>query len=169
MPSKKSTIKPVINIVQREGISAIWLVPLLAVIFGTWLLFKGLSDRGILITVQFEHASGIVAGKTEVRYKGLTAGVVKDIDVSEDLKSVIATIEMVPNTKAMLTDKTVFWYVTADISLQGVSGLDTLISGSFINVKPDFSNEGEAQREFIALQEKPLIDNDTPGFPRPYV
>jgi paraquat-inducible protein B len=148
---------------DREGISAVWLVPMIALLFGAWLIIKAVSDRGTFITVQFESASGIVIGKTQVRYKGLTAGIVSDVDVSEDLQSVIVEIEMVSSSKKMLTDKTRFWYVTADVSFQGVTGLDTLLSGSYINVIPDLDEEGEAQNHFIALSEEPVLDQSTPG------
>jgi paraquat-inducible protein B len=148
---------------DRKGISAVWLVPIIALLFGAWLIGKAVSERGTFITVQFESASGIVVGKTQVRYKGLTAGVVRDVEVSEDLQSVIVEIEMISSSKKMLTDKTKFWYVTADVSFQGVTGLDTLLSGSYINVMPDFEEEGEAQSHFVALTEEPVLDQSTPG------
>ena len=148
---------------DRKGISAVWLVPIIALLFGAWLIGKAVSERGTFITVQFESASGIVIGKTEVRYKGLTAGVVSAVEVSEDLQSVIVEIEMISSSKKMLTNKTRFWYVTADVSFQGVTGLDTLLSGSYINVMPDFEEEGEAQSHFIGLSEEPVLDQSTPG------
>jgi len=148
---------------DREGISAVWLVPMIALLFGAWLIGKAVIDRGTFITVQFESASGIVVGKTQVRYKGLTAGVVSDVEVSEDLQSVIVEIEMIASSTKMLTDKTRFWYVTADVSFQGISGLDTLLSGSYINVMPDFEGTGQAQSHFIALSEEPVLDQSTPG------
>lgn len=151
------------EVVEREGISAVWLVPFIALIFGGWLLYKSISERGIFITVQFENANGIVVGKTEVKYKGLTVGVVKDIDVSADLQSVIVDIEMIAASDEGLTDETLFWYVTADVSFQGVKGLDTLLSGSYISIKPDIDGTGESQREFIALDEAPELDMSTPG------
>ncbi len=151
------------QVVEREGFSAVWLIPAIALVFGGWLLYKALSEQGITISVQFESASGIVAGKTEVRYKGLTVGVVRNVAVSSDFKNVNAEIEMIPSTGNMLTDKTLFWYVTADISFQGIKGLDTLLSGSYINIQPQLNDEGESQREFIALTEEPDIDKSLPG------
>ncbi len=163
MPEYNESKPPKALVKRKETISAIWLVPIIALIFGGWLLVKAYLERGILISVQFDNARGIVIGKTEVRYKGLTTGIVKDIDVSDDLQSVIVEIEMVANASKMLTDKTVFWYVTADVSFQGISGLDTLFSGSYINIQPDFTTEGKAQRHFIASKEPPMLDQSTPG------
>jgi paraquat-inducible protein B len=103
LAESKSMIK------SREGISAIWLVPIIALLFVAWLIIKAVSDRGTFITVQFESASGIVVGKTQVRYKGLTTGIVRHVEVSEDLQSVIVEIEMISSSKKMLTDKTRFY------------------------------------------------------------
>ena len=159
VPSEESLVK----IVEREGISAVWLVPIIALIFGAWLVFDAISERGVFISVQFDNGKGIVPGKTEVRYKGLTAGVVKDVEPSEDLQSVIVEIEMDARTKPYITDKASFWYVTADISLKGISDIDTLLTGSYINMHPDIKEEGEAQSEFIALKEPPSQEHAIPG------
>lgn len=154
---------PPVIIKKREGLSAVWLVPIIALIFGIWLVVKAVNERGTYITVQFDNASGVVVGKTQVRYKGLVTGVVSNVEIAEDLQSVILEIEMVAGSSAMLTDKTLFWYVTADISFQGITGLDTLLSGSYINIQPDVKAEGESKRHFVALEKEPTLDSSTPG------
>ncbi len=151
------------EVVPRQGISIVWFVPFIALIFGGWLGVKALSEQGVFITIEFEHGAGIVPKKTEVRYKGLVTGIVNKVVPSNDLQSVIAEVEMTKSFKDYLTDKTDFWLVSADISLQGVSGLDTLISGSYINILPDSSKEGDSQDSFIALNEAPQLDMTTPG------
>ena len=154
---------PELIVKQDKGLSAVWLVPIIALLFGAWLVVKAVSERGVFITVQFDNANGIVVGKTEVRYKGLTVGKVSDIDVTEDLQSVLVEIEMIAEAKQGLTEHTQFWYVTADVSFAGVKGLDTLLSGSYINIQPDTSNDGEPQRFFVALKEEPPLDKSEAG------
>ncbi|WP_448547586.1 MlaD family protein [Thalassotalea fusca] len=162
MTQKPTPSSPVIE--EKEGISAVWLVPFLALLFGGWLLIKSFTEQGVFITVQFDNASGIVKGKTQVRYRGLIVGLVKDVEISDDLQSVMVEIEMDSSSKTMLTNKALFWYVTADFSLQeGVTDLDTLVSGSYINFKPDLESKGEAKREFVALRDAPSLDASTPG------
>ncbi|GLX83806.1 hypothetical protein tloyanaT_00580 [Thalassotalea loyana] len=151
------------TVVNRSGISAIWLVPFIAFIFVGWLIIKSAANQGVFITIEFESANGIEVGKTEVRYRGLTAGKVTNITVSESLKSVIVEVEMIGSTAEALTDNTQFWFVTADVSLQGVKGLDTLISGSYINMKPDLTGRGKPKRQFTGLTEQPPLDMNTPG------
>ena len=65
------------EVVPRQGISIIWFVPFIALIFGLWLTAKVVSEQGTIITIEFDNGLGIVPNKTEVRYKGLITGLVK--------------------------------------------------------------------------------------------
>ncbi|WP_448213975.1 MlaD family protein [Colwellia sp. MEBiC06753] len=147
----------------RKGIPAVWLVPVIAVVFGAWLIIKTVAERGVFIDIRFDNANGIVAGKTEIRYKGLTLGVVKTINTTDDLQGVVIEAEIIKEAKDTLTENTKFWYVTADVSLSGIKGIDTLLSGSYINMLPDIDADGQPQREFVALKEEPMLDQLVPG------
>ena len=151
------------EVVPRQGISIIWFVPFIALLFGLWLTVKVISEQGTFITIEFDNGSGIVPNKTEVRYKGLVTGLVKKVVPSEDLQRVIAEVEISKDFTDYLTEKTRFWLVSADISLQGISGLDTLISGSYITIMPDTNKDADSQNNFIALTEAPTLDMSTPG------
>jgi len=151
------------NIVPRQGISIIWFVPFIALIFGVWLGVKTISNQGVFITIEFESGAGIVPNKTEIRYKGLVTGMVNSVVPSDDLQHVIAEVEMSKTFADYLTDNTQFWLVSADISLKGVSGLDTLLSGSYIHIIPDTDEDASSQDHFIALNEAPQLDMTTPG------
>lgn len=155
--------KATAEVVPRQGISIIWFIPLIALIFGGWLGVKALSEQGVFITIEFDNGAGIVPKKTEIRYKGLITGMVTKVVPSDDLKSVIAEVEMTKSFANYLTENTKFWLVSADISLQGVSGLDTLLSGSYINIIPDTNKKAESRDHFIALDEPPQLDMTTPG------
>ena len=169
---KMTTEKPVIKydrrqvspeVVPRQGISIVWFVPFIALIFGGWLGIKALSEQGVCITIEFDNGAGIIPKKTEIRYKGLITGMVNKVEPSEDLTSVIAEVEMTKSFAQYLTSKTQFWLVSADISLQGISGLDTLLSGSYINIIPDTDETAQSQDHFIALSEAPQADMTSPG------
>jgi paraquat-inducible protein B len=151
------------EIVPRQGISIIWFVPFIALIFGLWLTVKVISEQGTFITIEFDNGSGIVPNKTEVRYKGLVTGLVKKVVPSADLQRVIAEVEISKDFTDYLTKNTRFWLVSADISLQGVSGLDTLISGSYITILPDADKGKDSKINFVALTEAPTLDMSTPG------
>jgi paraquat-inducible protein B len=151
------------EVVPRQGISIVWFVPFIALIFGGWLGIKALSEKGTFITIEFENGAGIVPKQTEIRYKGLVTGLVDKVVPSEDLQSVIAHVEISKAFSDYLTVNTKFWLVSADISLQGVSGLDTLLSGSYIHIIPDTDKDAEEEEHFIALKEAPQLDMTTPG------
>jgi paraquat-inducible protein B len=156
-----------VEILNRKGISIIWFIPVIALIFGLWLGITAISEQGKTIQVEFENGVGIVPNKTEVRYKGLVTGMVKTVSPSDDLQHVIATIEMSKKFTDYLTENTRFWLVTADISLQGVSGLETLVSGSYINILPKPDESGSffksTQSYFVAQDGPPPLDMSTPG------
>ena len=146
----------------KTGISAIWIVPLVALIFGGYLVVKAYMDKGVDIIVHFETAEGIIPGKTEIKYKGLPAGLVKSVSLDESLESVSVKIEMVKRTKPMLTKETIFWVVRPEVSLSGVSGLETLTSGNYIGFRPGL-DQGSTIKEFHALESPPPLPTSTPG------
>jgi paraquat-inducible protein B len=151
------------EVVPRQGISIVWFVPFIALIFGGWLGIKALSEKGTFITIEFENGAGIVPKQTEIRYKGLVTGLVTKVVPSDDLQSVIAHVEISKAFSDYLTVNTKFWLVSADISFQGVSGLDTLLSGSYIHIIPDTDKGAKEEDHFIALKEAPQLDMTTPG------
>ncbi|HAI30541.1 MAG TPA: qaraquat-inducible protein B, partial [Thalassospira sp.] len=54
--------------------SLIWLVPLVALIIGGWLLWRDIVSKGPEITITFESAEGLSAGKTAIRYRDVDVG-----------------------------------------------------------------------------------------------
>lgn len=51
---------------KRRTISPVWILPLVAIAIGSWLIFKTIHDAGIDIEVSFDDAAGLMAGKTQV-------------------------------------------------------------------------------------------------------
>ena len=73
--------------------SAIWVLPLMALLIGGWLAWRAYSQAGIEIQVFFESGAGIQAGKTEVIYKGMPIGkvVALTLDDSGEKRGAAAT------------------------------------------------------------------------------
>ena len=142
--------------------SAIWILPLIALIIGGWLGWRAYSQTGIDIQVRFESGEGIVANKTEVVYKGMPVGKVKTLALDEDgpSKGVIATVEMNKDVEQYLKTNTRFWLVKPSVSLAGITGLETLVSGNYIAVSP---SDGEPVRKFKALSQEPPLSDTVPG------
>lgn len=142
--------------------SAIWILPLIALAIGGWLGWRAYSQTGIDIEVHFSSGAGIVANKTEVVYKGMPIGKVKalKLDNQNNTVGVVATIEMNKDVEDSLRSDTQFWLVKPSVSLAGITGLDTLVSGNYIAARP---GQGEPSRKFTALPEAPPLSDARPG------
>ena len=149
------------EIKKKKGISPIWILPIIALLVGGWLLYRGVQNAGIDVIVHFKTGEGITVGKTKVMYKGIPVGVVRDMDVDKNLKGVALTIEMDKKTRKGLVEDTKFWLVKPKVSAGRISGLSTLLSGSYIGVQRGRSHK--ECREFIGLEEEPGKSLDVPG------
>jgi paraquat-inducible protein B len=137
---------------RKGGISAIWLLPLCAVLLGGWLAYQHFTEAGVNIVVEFATGEGVEAGKTEVRYKGIKIGTVAELNVQPNLQSVAAHITLSKQVESALRDDTRFWLVKPELSIAGVQGLDTLVSGNYIAMRPGESNR---TRYVFTAQEDP--------------
>lgn len=145
---------------KQNPISIIWLVPILTLIIGAWLIVKTVSEQGPVITINFKTAEGIEAGKTKIKYKSVDIGLVEAVQFSEDLKTVRLTVQIIKQARAFLKRGTNFWVVRPRLSLRGASGLGTLISGAYIEIEP---GEGADQKHFTGLEEPPVVKADEAG------
>ena len=119
---------------SRMSLSVVWLIPLVAVLIGGWLAVKAVMERGPTITITFKNADGLEAGKTKLKYKDVEIGVVKSVSLSPELQHVVATAELVKEFDRHLVEDTRFWVTRARISGGSVTGLSTLLSGSYVGV-----------------------------------
>jgi paraquat-inducible protein B len=159
-PGQEPDAVPAAAVSTSRGISIVWLVPLVAAVIGIWLAYTTLQARGPTITITFDTAEGLEAGKTKVKYKDVEVGTVESVRLSEDLNHIVVTAQMVKDAEAYMTDGTRFWVVSPRLGAAGVSGLGTLLSGVYIGLDPQ---PGAPARSFEGLAEPPLITSDTPG------
>jgi len=150
--------QPVIR--MRRKFSIVWLIPLLTLCIGLWLIIKTIHDQGPEITISLQTAEGIEAGKTPIKYKDVKIGVVEGLKFSKDFDHVVLTARLNAEAESFLHRDTRFWVVRPQLSLRGVSGLGTLISGSYIEIDP---GHGAVQYHFIGLEEAPIITSDVDG------
>ena len=122
--------------------SVVWLVPLMALLIALGVAWQTYSSRGPLIEIAFPEAQGIHARETELRYRDVTVGLVEEVGFSEDLATVVASVRLDKTIAAYVDDDAVFWVVTPRVTAQGVTGLDTVLSGVFIEGEWDTTPEG---------------------------
>ncbi|MEX3073172.1 MlaD family protein [Vibrio alginolyticus] len=149
------------DIKKSKGISPLWLLPVLTLILAGWLVAKSIHDAGQRVQIYFSDAAGLVAGRTTIRYQGMEVGMVRDINLTEDLGSIYVDADIYPEATKLLNEKTRFWLVKPTASLSGISGLDALVSGNYISIQPGDSTELETV--FHALDTVPTDLRVTQG------
>ncbi len=134
-------------------ISSIWIIPIIAMIIAGWLAYQYFEGRGPEIEIVFPENEGLVAGQSVVKFRNVPVGKVTKIHVEDDVEGVIVTVRM--NSKRSnpyLTEKAQFWIVKPEVGLSGISGLETLLSGTYINV---YSEKGgkRFKKRFVGLNQ----------------
>lgn len=150
------------HIDNKRRLSLIWAIPIVTVLIGGWLAWKTLSDRGPLITITFETAEGLQADQSHVRHKDVDMGVVQKVALTPDRKRVQVTIRMNREAESLLTEHAQFWVVRPRFFAGSISGLQTLFSGSYIDLLPS-SVGGAPKRDFVGLENPPVLQSDVPG------
>lgn len=146
---------------RRFGASLIWLVPVLASMVGLSLVINSWLQAGPTVTISFESAEGLDAGKTPVKYKNVVIGKVSKIRLSEDRSKVLVKVALEKSAENFAMADTRFWVVRPRIGLGGVSGVDTLLSGAFIGV--DVGTSKEPRDDFVGLEIPPAVTYGAPG------
>ncbi|USX19761.1 MlaD family protein [Oxalobacteraceae bacterium OTU3REALA1] len=141
--------------------SLVWLIPLLAALIGAGLVVKSFIDRGPTVTVSFRSGDGLEPGKTKVKFKDVDIGLVRSISLARDLTKVLVTIDMSKEASRFTAIDTRYWVVRPRIGASGVSGLNTLLSGSYIGV--DAGKSEETKSEFTGLEQAPQVAFDEKG------
>jgi paraquat-inducible protein B len=160
-PERDELPRPVVKRRRRFSASLIWLVPALAAVIGLSLIINSVLQAGPKITITFQTAEGLDAGKTPVKYKNVVIGKVEKISLSEDRSHVKVRVALDKSAKSFATQGTRFWVVRPRIGLGGISGIDTLLSGAFIGA--DVGDSGASQEDFKGLETPPAVNHSAPG------
>lgn len=160
--SKQVTSSPLQAKVRKiSQWSPIWIVPVAAVLIGSWMLFHSLKNQGAVVTLLASNAEGLVAGKTQIKSRSVDIGKVVSVELSQDLKQVVIRARMNPGTDALLNDESQLWVVKPTVGRGGVSGLSTLLSGAYIELQPGKSSHNKVF--FELLETPPQAPPDAPG------
>jgi len=147
---------------RSRRISIIWIVPLVAVAIGAWLAWDTLSKEGPTIKISFDSGEGLQAGQSPLKYKDIVFGTVKSLALAPDQTHVIVTIDTTRQAEPLLTEGTVFWVVKPRLFAGNISGIETLLSGSYIGMLPA-AKAGKSQREFVGREDPPVLGAHVPG------
>jgi paraquat-inducible protein B len=160
-PDTPDIAEAVVQPKRKRGLQLVWIIPLVAALIGGWLAVKTLLERGPTITISFKTGEGLEAGKTKIKYKDVDIGLVKTVALADDRSLVVATAELSKQAEGFLLDDTRFWVVRPRVSGSSVSGLGTLLGGSYIGV--DVGKADQSRRAFTGLEAAPVVTLDVPG------
>jgi len=164
--SQPTAATPKVGERPRRNMAWVWLIPLVAAIIGASIVWREWSTRGPTIEISFHSASGIEAGKTQLKFRDVVIGVVTDIALSKNRENVIVTAQLDKDAEALANPNTQFWVVKPTIGVTGISGLATLLSGSYIetDTKEQHHNSSKPSKfQFVGLENPPPIASDRPG------
>jgi len=165
-PVQEIAAKPLPRVARRpkRSLAWVWFIPLAALLVGLSIVWRGISQKGPTITITFQSAAGIETGKTQIRYRDVVIGLVKSVRLNGTHNGVIVEAELTKNGASFARDGSRFWVVRPRIGLGGVSGLTTLLSGSYIETDFDtISTSRKNEKDFVGLEQPPPITSDRPG------
>ncbi|PLR60896.1 mammalian cell entry protein [Pseudomonas sp. QC2] len=146
---------------RRFSVSLVWIVPIVAVLVGISLVVHSVLQQGPTIILNFKTGSGLTANKTEVKYRNVVIGQVTEVALSDDQKSVNATVKLAKQADSFTRADSQFWVVRPRIGAGGVSGIDTLLSGDYIGA--DIGQSETRAKQFTGLENPPPITYGEPG------
>jgi paraquat-inducible protein B len=148
----QSVAEPAV-IKRRRYFSVVWLVPLIAAGVAAYLVYERVQRAGPLVTIRFQDGTGLKPGQSVVKYRGVNVGEVRSIALSSDLESVLVEVRFAKSAAGLAREGAVFWIVRPEVGMQSITGLGTLISGSYIEVLP---GSGPEKKQFEGAASAPL-------------
>jgi paraquat-inducible protein B len=146
---------------RRGRLSAVWLIPLFAALVAVGIAVDRIMKEGPTITVLFKAAEGVEAGKTLIKYKDVKIGEVSAVELHDNFSKVLVTAKIDKHAEGLMVKDATFWVVQPRVTLSGVSGIGTLLSGNYIGFERGKSEE--RHRRFVGLEKPPVITTDQPG------
>ncbi len=147
---------------RGSAISAVWLVPVAAILIALAIAWQSYRDRGVLISVLFPDASGVTIGQTTLRYREVVVGVVEDVGFTADLSQVNVYIRVNNDIAPYLDEDASFWIVQPEVTTRGVQGLNTILSGTYVEATWD-AETGDARTAFAGDERAPIIPPGVEG------
>ena len=145
---------------KRFRVSWAWLFPVIALVSAGWMYFDYLDSLGPEIEIRFSDAPGMEARKTPLVFRGVKAGSVTKVHLDKDLNEAVVTVRLEKFASGLAVETTDFWIERPEISLQGASGLTSLIEGNSIHAR---KGTGKRRLHFDGLDASPLLSDDVSG------
>lgn len=143
----------------ERRVSWLWMAPLVALGLVAWVGYHAWTGRGIAVTVHLDQGYGLQIGDA-VRYRGISVGRVDAVDLVEELNGITVRALLTTQGSRLARSGAKFWVVRPQLDVTGVNGLETLVGPRYLAVLP---GNGPEQRDFIGLNDPPIIEAIEPG------
>lgn len=112
------------------------------------------AQPSFIVTFTADHAEGLRLG-TPIQHRGLKLGEVVDLQLLPE--GVVMQARVAGEYRHLFNQGSRFWRAGAELGLDGVKHLDTLIFGDFIALLP---GEGEPIEQFELNEQRPLSPSE---------
>ena len=134
--------------------SRFWWLAVACLLIAIGLVLWSMPSGGTHIQIHFPKGHGLKA-EDAVRYRGIDVGVVESILLTDDLDAVDVHVQLFPTAKRLASEGTKFWIVRPQLSITGVSGLETAVGHKYIQVQPGPADQ-PSTRYFDGLPSEPV-------------
>jgi paraquat-inducible protein B len=133
----------------RWTLAVVWAVPLVAALVAGYLVYSRLQELGPTITIRFRDGAGVKAGQSELRYRGVPVGEVTAVELSRSREHVLVKTRLRRSAASLAREGSLFWIVRPEVGFGAVRGLQTVITGPYLQVLP---GTGKARSDFTGLE-----------------
>lgn len=141
--------------------SYMWLLTLICLVTAIGLVWWSMPSQGVQIQIHFPDGHGLEPEDT-LRYRGIEVGVVESVELNHDLIGVDVTVNLKPFAEPLAREGSRFWIVRPELSLGGISGLDTAVGHKYIGVLPGDA-AGIGRIRFEGMANVPPDSTNSPG------
>jgi paraquat-inducible protein B len=131
----------------------IWLLPVAAAGLCGWFLLHDFVFSGPTVTIYFQDADGLQEQNSMVKYRGIKIGQIDSLKLADKTGRVEVRTKLDRSAADVARQGSVFWIVRPQVKLGAISGLQTIVSGNYIDVQP---GTGERTNTFVGAEEAPI-------------
>ncbi len=123
--------------IQKDALSLFfWALPVAAAIMCGWFLLHDFVLAGPSITIYFKDAQGLQVQNSMVKYRGVEIGTVESLELAHHGQDVAVRASLHRSAADVARQGSIFWIVRPELKVGAISGLQTIVSGSYVAVQP---------------------------------
>ncbi|MEX1025027.1 MAG: MlaD family protein [Planctomycetota bacterium] len=152
---------PIATVERSSRIGLVTFVPFVVALLVAALVWSAWSERGTALLLRASEGHGLAVGDAIV-YRGARVGEVREIELAPSLDELFVHARLRREANGLAREGSLFWVERPRLSLDGIQGLDTILGGRRIGVRPG-APDAKRRTDFVMLAEPPNPEPDAPG------